>query len=95
MLQVAFPQAEATRGMALNVRLVEEAGPGGLVLSAGLMSGPGALLQRVTALRTCPPAVCRTWPCVLSTLSPEARRRHQLRTLSPVLLAAPPTQTLS
>lgn len=26
MLQVAFPQAEATRGMALNVRLVEEAG---------------------------------------------------------------------
>lgn len=35
---VVFLQAEATRGMALDVRLVQEAGPGGLVLSAGLMS---------------------------------------------------------
>lgn len=63
--------------MAVNVRLVEEASPGGLVLSAGLMSGPGALLQTVTALHTCPPAVCRTWPCVLSMLRPEARRRSE------------------
>lgn len=58
-----------------------QAGRGGkprsLVLSVGLMSGPGALLQMVTALCTCPPAVRRTWPCVLSTLRPEARRRSE------------------
>ena len=38
---VVFLQAEATRGVALDVRLVQEAGPGGLVLSAGLMSALG------------------------------------------------------
>lgn len=38
---VVFLQAEATRGVALDVRLVQEAGLGGLVLSAGLMSALG------------------------------------------------------
>lgn len=67
-------QAEATRGMALNVRLVQEAGPGGLVLSAGLMSSPRALLQRVTALHTSHLLCAESGPCVLSAPRPEATR---------------------
>ena len=75
MLQVAFPQAEATRGMALNVRLVEEASPGGLVLSAGLMSGRGSPPKTDS-----PPHLptCRAQNLALRPVHAEARSQEEV-----------------